>query len=556
MSIAHQSYCCCYYNNNPSPTSSNLQLIVNSATSITKKFGFFNSLSTKTTTSFLGSNHSFIQNQNFTSFRCKNGIRASTNSDYYSKLNLDRNATLQEIKNSYRKLARQYHPDMNKSPGAEDKFKEISAAYEVLSDNEKRSLYDLYGEEGLQGNFGSSDFDSQGVDAFDIFDSIFGEQNDILGGGNMRNARNQSLDIRYDLYLSLEESVFGGKRDIEVAYLETCDDCHGTGAKTASCIKLCTDCGGKGRVMKAQRTPFGLMSQVSTCLKCSGDGKIISDNCRRCSGEGKVKLKRNIQVVIPLGVYEGANMQIQGEGSSDKKRGVAGDLYLFVHIKEKAGVRKDGLNLYSKVKIDYSDAILGTILKVDTVEGLRDIRIPPGTQPGDAVKLASLGIPNMKKPSVRGDHHFVVNVEIPEEISDEERALVQKLSSLKASSCKARSASSSGACETEPDKDKVPNHASNIGVRNSSSLWGSVRNFFGQKQSGTKFATVSMEASTWNHYGIRKPVPTMGILYFVVFIITCMYSLMSRIKSRRTYSKQREQLSPSKVRKTFQTDSV
>ncbi|KAI3866202.1 hypothetical protein MKX03_006756 [Papaver bracteatum] len=553
MSIAQQSYCCCYYNN-PSPNSSNLRFVVNSATPpITKKFGFLNSLSTKTTTSFLGSsNHSY---HTFTSFRCRNGIRESSNSGYYSKLNLNRNATLQEIKNSYRKLARLYHPDMNKSPGAEDKFKEISAAYEVLSDDEKRSLYDRYGEEGLQGNFGTSDFDSQGVDAFDIFDSIFGEQNDIFGRGNMKNTRNQNLDIRYDLYLSLEESVFGGKRDIEVAYLETCDDCQGTGAKTASCIKLCTECGGKGRVMKAQRTPFGLMSQVSTCLKCSGDGKIISDNCRRCNGEGKVKLKRNIQVVIPPGVYEGANMQIQGEGSSDKIRGVAGDLYLFVHIKEKAGVWRDGLNLYSKVTIDYSDAILGTVLKVDTVEGSRDIQIPPGTQPGDAVKLASMGIPNMKKPSVRGDHHFVVNVEIPKEISDEERVLVQKLSSLKASSLKARSASSDGARKAKPYTDKVPNHASNIGVRSSSSLWESVRNFFGQKQSGTKFATISMEASTWNHYGIRKSVPKMGILYFVVFMITCMYPLMSRIKSQRTYSKQREQLSPSKTSKTFQTDS-
>ncbi|KAI3920809.1 hypothetical protein MKW98_005635 [Papaver atlanticum] len=553
MAIAQQSYCCCYYKN-LSPNSSNLRFVVNSASPpITKKFGFFDSLSTKITRSFLGSsNHSYHK---FTSFRCRNGIRESINSDYYSKLNLNRNATLQEIKNSYRKLARQYHPDMNKSPGAEDKFKEISAAYEVLSDDEKRSLYDRYGEEGLQGNFGTSDFDSQGVDAFDIFDSIFGEQNDIFGGGNMRNTRNQSLDIRCDLYLSLEESVFGIKRDIEVAYLETCDDCQGTGAKTASCIKLCTDCGGKGRVMKAQRTPFGLMSQVSTCLKCSGDGKIISDNCRRCSGEGKVKLKRNIQVVIPPGVYEGASMQIQGEGNSDKNRGVAGDLYLFVHIKEKAGVRRDGLNLYSKVKIDYSDAILGTVLKVNTVEGLRDIQIPPGTQPGDAVKLASMGIPNMKKPSVRGDHHFVVNVEIPKEISDEERILVQKLSSLKASSRKARSASSNGACEAEPNTDKVPNHASNIGVRSSSSLWESVRNFFGQKQSGTKFATISMEVSTWNYYGIREPVPKMGILYFVVFMITCMYPLMSRIKSQRTYSKQREQLSPSKTSKTFRTDS-
>ncbi|OVA11201.1 Heat shock protein DnaJ [Macleaya cordata] len=484
MPIIHHSYC---YNNpilNPTNAStSKLPWITNSSNPLIKKFGFSNTFPTLTLkSSFFGFKDQWIRNPSFTSFGRRNStIRASGGSDYYSKLNLTRNATLQEIKNSYRKLARQYHPDMNKSPGAEEKFKEISAAYEVLSDDEKRSLYDRFGEAGLQGEFDRSGFDSQGVDPFEVFDSFFGEPNGFFGGSNLRNRRNQSLDIRFDLYLSFEESVFGGQKDIEVSYFETCDDCDGTGAKSKSCIRSCTDCGGRGGVMKSQRTPFGLMSQVTTCLKCGGDGKIISDHCRRCGGQGKVQLKRNIKIVIPPGVSEGANMQIQGEGNFDKKRGIAGDLYLFVHIKQKAGVWRDGLNLYSKISIDYSEAILGTLVKVETVEGFRDLQIPPGTQPGDTIKLTSMGIPNIKKPSVRGDHYFVVNVEIPKEISDAERVLVQELCSLKASR-KAHSVPSSGTSEADLDKDTVktqPNNVSGKGIRKVSSLWGSIRNFLG-----------------------------------------------------------------------------
>ncbi|KAJ7975268.1 Chaperone protein DnaJ [Quillaja saponaria] len=409
-------------------------------------------------------------------------VRAA-GTDYYSKLNVHKDASLQEIKSSYRKLARKYHPDLNKTAGAEEKFKEISAAYEVLSDDEKRSLYDRFGEAGFTGRY------LYDVDPFEVFDTFFGGSDGLFGGRdglgginfNLRNKGNRGLDIRYDLYLNFEESIFGGQREIEVSYLDTCENCDGTGAKSSSCIKSCTNCGGRGGEMRSQRTPFGIMSQVSTCSKCGGDGNIITDRCRRCGGSGQVQSKRKIEVVIPPGINNGATVQIQGEGSLDKKRGMIGDLFVVLHVNEKCGIRKDGLHLFSKVNIDFTEAILGTVRKVETVEGLRDLQIPSGIQPGDSVKLSQLGVPDMNKPSVRGDHHFIVNVIIPKNISDTERILVEELASLRASS-KENSFSGNGIGTSEDKFDEnrsrdFKNHSSRTGIKHGSSLWSSVKNF-------------------------------------------------------------------------------
>ncbi|XP_010271328.1 PREDICTED: uncharacterized protein LOC104607386 [Nelumbo nucifera] len=530
---------------------SKLPLICNSVTQL-KNFGL--STSPRTFKSFhLSSGDSIfrrgeVRNWNpsfpFVRRKCsrRTVIRAAGGSDYYSTLNLSRDATLQEIKSAYRKLARKYHPDLNKSPGAEEKFKEISAAYEVLSDDEKRSLYDRFGEAGLQGDYNGSGFSSQGVDPFEVFDAFFGESNGIFGGRddlgginfNLRNKRDQDLDIRYDLYLSFEESIFGGERNIEVSCFVTCDDCNGTGAKSRNCIKSCTNCGGRGGVMKTQKTPFGIMSQVSTCSTCGGDGKIITDHCRRCGSGGRVQSKRSIKVIIPPGVNDGATMQVQGEGNFDKKRGMAGDLYLFLHIDEKEGIWRDGLNLCSKISIDYTEAILGTIVRVETVKGLQDLQIPSGTQPGDVIKLPNMGVPNIKKPSMRGDHHFIVNVEIPKEISDKERMLIEKLASLKAS-YRDHAVPSNGTVEGDFSNCKMRNnsHSSSAGVKQISSLWSSLKNVFRRKQSRTRFASVSIETPTavWT---CSRPDSSIMASMFVVFVISCIFSLIGRINSSTT----------------------
>ncbi|KAJ0049255.1 hypothetical protein Pint_16897 [Pistacia integerrima] len=445
----------------------------------------------------------------------RRGTIRAAGTDYYSTLNVGRNATLQDIKTSYRKLARKYHPDINRSPGAEEKFKEISSAYEVLSDNEKRSLYDRFGEAGINGQFDGSGGGSEGVDPFEIYNAFFGGSDGLFGGMgeagginfNLRSKGKWSLDIQYDLHLSFEESIFGGRREIEVSCFETCDNCGGTGAKSSSCIQSCNACGGRGGVTKTQRTPFGIMSQcrregpftIGSCkfwqirhefTGAVGDGKIITDRCRVCSGNGKVQSKRSMEVVIPPGmdsievgvhirIGEDLTLKILGDccNNGDSKlfdieareqpttglaatakprlaclasvyrnrlnkaphkfffpfRRKAGDLFIVLHIDEKQGIQRDGLNLYSKIDVDYTEAILGTVKKVETVEGMKDLQVPSGIQPGDAVKLRHMGVPNFNKPSVRGDHIFIVNVLIPKDISDTERILVEELASLKSS---------------------------------------------------------------------------------------------------------------------------
>lgn len=428
---------------------------------------------------------------------------------------------------------------MNKNPGAEERFKEISAAYEVLSDDEKRSLYDRFGESGLQGENGGST-GAPGVDPFDLFNAFFGQSEGLFGDGdegginfNFRNNRNRGRDIRYDLHLSFEESIFGAQREIEVSGFQTCNTCDGTGAKSKKCIKQCTNCGGRGGEMKSQRTPFGMMSQVSTCSKCGGLGKIITEHCQRCDGSGQIQSKQTIEVEIPPGVSDGDTMQIRGQGNFDKKRQITGDLFVVLHIDEKQGIWREGLHLYSKISIDFTDAILGSVKKVETVEGLRDLQIPSGIQPGDSVKLSRLGVPDMNKPYVRGDHYFIVNVLIPKDISGAERVLVEQLASLRASS-KGDSPSSDGiGIPKEKFNEFIKKHskgdASSKGIKNVGSLWGSIKNFLRGGQSEERFASISMDMSAL-FQSSRHQSPSVPESFFVVFIITWIFISITKSK--------------------------
>ncbi|KAL1318329.1 hypothetical protein HN51_070610 [Arachis hypogaea] len=520
--------------------------------------GFFSTTATPSKFLRKTTSHSHIPSFGFpatrnTPFsRYASTIRAKAGtSDYYSVLNVSRNATLQEIKASYRKLARKYHPD--KRPGAEEKFKEISAAYEVLSDDEKRSLYDRFGESGLQGENGGS-ASASGVDPFDLFDAFFGrtDGNGMFGesdeGGmnfSFRSNRSRGLDIRHDLYLSFEESIFGVRREIEVSCFEPCNDCDGTGAKSRNCIKICTNCDGRGGEMKSQKTPFGIMSQVSTCSKCGGIGKIITDHCRRCEGSGQVKSKRTMEVVIPPGASDGDTTQIRGEGNFDSRRHISGDLFVVLHVDEKQGIWREGLHLYSKINIDFTDAILGSVKKVETVEGLRDLQIPSGVQPGEAVKLSRLGVPDMNRPSFRGDHYFIVNVLIPKNISATERVLVEQLASLRASKYDSLSSKDTGISQgkfkefnMDPKYQDSSKRTKHVG-----SLWTSIQNFLRRGQSEEKFASISLDTSmsycrfSHQNYSVLDS--------FVVFLIICLLASIANSKyslfRKRTQSLIREQ---------------
>lgn len=293
--------------------------------------------------------------------------------------------------------------------------------------------------------------------------------------------------------------------------------------------------------MKSQRTPFGIMSQVSTCLKCGGDGKIVTDHCQRCGGSGQVRSKRNMKVVIPPGVSDGATMQIQGEGNLNKKRGIAGDLYLVLHVDEKRGIWRKGLHLYSKINIDYTDAILGIVVKVETVEGWKDLQIPSGIQPGETVKMSRMGVPNINKPSLRGDHHFIVNVLIPKDISDTERKIVEELASLRASSrLHTNSSNKTGTLQGDFDKRKIRNqksHASSPGIKRVASLWNSIKDFLGRRQSPERFASISLEPSA--SLSCSKPNSPFVISIYIVFIITCIFTLIGKIDDDCTSAQKR-----------------
>ncbi|XP_076904755.1 uncharacterized protein LOC143560314 [Bidens hawaiensis] len=381
------------------------------------------------------SSSQFSSNKRLYGKRCK-GFVVFAAADYYSTLGVPKSATIKDIKAAYRKLARQYHPDVNKQPGATEKFKEISAAYEVLSDDKKRAMYDRYGEDGVKSTVGGQ-AGAYATNPFDLFETFFGTSMggfagaDTAGfGGRRATTVIKGEDIRYDMTLEFSAAIFGTEKEFELSHLETCDVCTGTGAKVGSKMRICSTCGGRGQVMRTEQTPFGMFSQVSVCPNCNGNGEMISEYCRKCSGEGRIRVKKDIKVKIPPGVSKGSILRVTGEGDAGPKGGPPGDLYVYLDVEEIPEIQRDGINLISSISISYLEAILGTVAKVKTVEGMTELQIPAGTQPGDILVLARKGAPKLNRPSIRGDHLFTVKVTIPKRISDQERELLEELASL------------------------------------------------------------------------------------------------------------------------------
>uniref|UniRef100_A0A0A9F8K6 CR-type domain-containing protein n=1 Tax=Arundo donax TaxID=35708 RepID=A0A0A9F8K6_ARUDO len=341
---------------------------------------------------------------------------------------------------------------------------------------------------------------------------------------------NRGFDISYDLLLSFEESILGGKREINIFRDEMCDPCHGTGAKSRNGITECTRCRGQGRLMKTQRAPFGIVSQISSCLNCDGRGKVITEHCTRCYGSGKVQVERNIKVDIPGGIDDGSTIRISGGGSVDKQRSASGDLYIFVRVKEKQGIRRDGLNLYSDVTIDYTDAILGTTVKVETIEGFKNLRIPPGTQPGENLKLCQLGVPDIKKPNVRGDHNFVIMVKIPKHISNRESSLVEELAALK-----------EGQNISVPDSTNIGNFQKRNHdrlTRRKRLFWRSIWNYFRNDEGDQRFASIRVQPviPRWtSHRGTHPAVLPLlkGFLMLAAFLFVISRTCKLRLTQKR-----------------------
>lgn len=355
--------------------------------------------------------------------------------DYYSLLGVAKGASSDEIKRSYRKLAMQYHPDRN--PGdkaAEDKFKELTAAYEVLMDDEKRALYDRYGEAAFQpgtgggGGHGGFDFRGSGAGAFaDIFEDLFGMAGGRGGNSQARaEAATRGSDLRYNMEITLEEAFFGEKKQIKLNALATCDTCTGSGSADSSGASECGTCHGHGRVRMQQ----GFFTMERTCHSCNGTGQLIKNPCKTCHGEGRMKKTRTLAVDIPKGIEEGTRIRLNGEGEAGIRGGKSGDLYIFIGIKPHELFTRDGSDLHCVVPITFTKAALGGAFEIPTLEGTRaKVSVPAGTQNNNKFRLKGKGMPVMRT-SRFGDLYVHTKIEVPVKLTERQEALLREFEEL------------------------------------------------------------------------------------------------------------------------------
>ena len=351
--------------------------------------------------------------------------------NYYEILEVDKKATKDEIKSALRKKARIYHPDVNKAPDAEEKFKELGKAYETLMDDDKRALYDRYGEDGLKnaGYSTNGPFDFGFGNLNDIFESFFGGG---FGGGRYDpNAPMDGDDLRYNMELEFEEAIFGVEKDITITHTEVCPKCNGSKAEPGSKTETCKTCGGRGKVQQTMNTMLGQFTQVGECPTCHGTGKTISNPCKNCNGAGVVEVEKKIHVKIPAGVDSNAKIRLSHEGNAGVNGGYAGDLYIVLYIKKNKKYKRDGYNLYTELEISMPQAVLGDTIEVGVLKGEKaDLKIPAGVETGEILTLKNQGVPYLGRTNQRGDMYFVVKVKTATNLSEEEKKLYTKLFEL------------------------------------------------------------------------------------------------------------------------------
>ena len=351
--------------------------------------------------------------------------------DYYEVLGLDKGASDEEIKKAYRKLAKQYHPDLH--PGdksCEEKFKEIGEAYEILSDPDKKARYDQYGHAAFDPNAG---FGGGGFGGFGDFGDLGDILGNIFGGGfggfgssqTRRNAPQKGENVRIRLGISFEEAAFGCTKELSIPRVEDCDDCGGTGCKPGTSPESCPDCGGTGTVRTSQRTPFGVMQSTAACRKCGGTGKLIKEPCPKCAGKGKIRRTRSISVNIPSGIDDGQTVSLRGQGHAGANGGPAGDLLITVSVKAHPLFERDGSSILFEMPISFVQAALGAEVEVPTLDGKVKYTIPEGTQTGTTFRLRGKGVPYLNG-SGRGDQYVTVNIETPKNLSKEQKELLRE----------------------------------------------------------------------------------------------------------------------------------
>ncbi len=354
--------------------------------------------------------------------------------DYYEVLGIDRNASETEIKKAYRRLAKQYHPDLNKDdPDAENKFKEMKEAYDVLSDPQKKARYDRFGHEaagsgGFEG-FGGTGFGGAGFGGIDeIFEQFFGG----MGGmGTRRRQRGpeQGDHLRYDMEITLEEAFHGGEKVITIPRTETCPDCDGKKTKSDRGSETCSSCGGSGQQQYARSTPFGRFVSMQVCSNCRGEGVIISDPCPTCNAQGRIMQERKIEIKIPPGVEDGSRLRVSGGGEAGLRGGPAGDLYVVFRIRPHKIFQRKGSDLWVDQTISISQAALGVEMEVPTLEDTASLRIPEGTQHGATFRLKGHGMPRLRG-SGRGDLHVKIKVSVPKHLTQRQKELLEEFAYL------------------------------------------------------------------------------------------------------------------------------
>jgi len=353
--------------------------------------------------------------------------------DYYEVLGLAKGASDDDIKKAYRRLAKQYHPDLHPDDKeAEAKFKELNEAYEVLSDAEKKSRYDQFGFAGVDPSYGAGAYGGAGgfggegfdFDLGDIFGSFFG--GGFGGSARSRTAPRRGESVHASLAISFEEAAFGCEKEISVNRVDVCDACGGNGCEPGTTAETCGNCGGTGTVRTQQRTPFGVMQSTADCPNCGGTGKIIHQPCKACRGSGHVRRQHKINVNIPAGIDDGQTVSLRGQGHAGANGGPAGDLLITVAVRPHSLFRRDGTSVYCEMHITIPQAALGMELEVPTLDGKVKYTVPEGTQSGDVFRLRGKGIPNLRSQG-RGDQYVTVIVDIPKSLTAEQRELMQKL---------------------------------------------------------------------------------------------------------------------------------
>ncbi len=347
--------------------------------------------------------------------------------DYYEVLGISKGASEDEIKRAYKKMARQYHPDLN--PGnqeAEEKFKEVNEAYEVLSDAEKKARYDQYGHAGVDPNFGAGGFDGSFDfgDLGDIFGSFFGGG---FGGGRRTNpnAPQRGESIRMALAISFEEAAFGCEKSVTIDRTEPCDTCHGSGCAPGATPEVCQDCHGTGTVQVRRQTPMGVFATSSPCPKCGGKGKIIHQPCKDCRGSGSVRRRKTIQATVPAGIDNGQTISIRGQGNAGKNGGPAGDLLITITVRAHELFRREGTSVLCEAPITFTQAVLGAELEIPTIDGKVKYTLPEGTQSGTTFRLKGKGIPAINGRG-RGDQYVTVYIETPRNLNREQKEALKK----------------------------------------------------------------------------------------------------------------------------------